>query len=54
MYEIKRTAEEIDRVMNWAAEGVDEGSHYPGMSYEDGIRNAIEWIVGDQEDAPDE
>ena len=49
-----RNDEEIARVENWAVEGVDEGSHYPGMSYEQGIMDTIAWLRGDSEDAPGE
>lgn len=48
-----RPQNEIDEVMNWASEGVDAGSKYPGMSYEEGIRDAIDWITGLTDDRPD-
>jgi len=50
---IKRTQKEIDEVMNWASEGIDEGSKFHGMSYEEGIRDAIDWITGFTDDRPD-
>ena len=28
------------------------GTRYPGMSYEEGVRDALEWIVGDRDEAP--
>lgn len=31
---IVRTETEIVRVENWAVEGIDEDTRYPGMSYE--------------------
>ena len=49
-----RTDEEIARVENWAMKGVDEGSRYPGMSYEQGIADTLAWLRGDIEDAPGE
>lgn len=33
-YEIKRTDAEIDEQLNKAADGINDGSQYPGMSYE--------------------
>lgn len=51
---IVRTEDEVARVENWAVEGFDEGSHFPGMSYEEGILDTIQWLRGDIDDAPDE
>lgn len=53
-YRNTRTDEEINRVLNWVAEGLDEGSHCPGASYEDGIHAALNWLFGFFEDAPDD
>ncbi len=50
---VKRTDEEINDVRNWATEGIDQGSHYPGMSYEDGIEAALAWVFGDTDNRPD-
>jgi hypothetical protein len=50
--ELARTQEEIDRLENWAAEGQDNGTHYFGMSYEDGIRNTIDWLLGRSDTSP--
>jgi hypothetical protein len=33
-------------------QGQDNGSHYSGMSYEDGIQSAINWLIGDTDDSP--
>jgi len=41
------TQDEIDEILNWCAEGLDEGSHYPGMSYEEGVQDAIQWLQGE-------
>lgn len=44
---INKTEEEIDDVLNRASEAEDEGvSKYPGMSYEQGIKAALEWALG--------
>lgn len=51
-----RTDEEIARVENWAvaAESLEDGSNYPGMTYEQGVLDTLFWLRGDSEDAPDE
>lgn len=52
MKTIVRTDQEIDQVLNKAADGINEGSAYPGMSYEDGIQAFADWLFGYTEDAP--
>jgi len=52
-YEIKRPSDEIDNLLNRCNEQIEKGeSKYPGMSYEQGIREAIEWITGWGDDPP--
>lgn len=46
MYEIERSEEEINDVLNKAMEGVDKGSKWPGMSYEQGVLAALDWLFG--------
>ena len=41
MFEVERQSEEIYDLMNWAQEGIDQGTRYPGMSYEQGILDAL-------------
>lgn len=52
--EIVRTEEEVNRVLNWAAEGVEQGTRYSGMSYEQGIQDMCDWLTGHSGVAPDE
>ena len=53
MYRIKRTDEEIDAIISACMEKEDEGgSRYPGMTYEQGLKEALMWIVGDLEGDP--
>ena len=41
------TENEINNVLNECAEREDLGeTKYPGMTYEQGVRNAIEWLQG--------
>jgi len=51
---VVRTDDEIARVENWAVEGVDYGSRYHGMSYEQGICDILQWLRGDSDVAPDD
>ncbi|WP_448338808.1 hypothetical protein AB9L11_11725 [Desulfovibrio piger] len=54
--DVVRTDDEIARVENWAVavEGSDEESNYPGMTYEQGVMDTLEWLRGDSDTAPDE
>lgn len=51
-YEIKRTDAEINEQLNKAADGINDGSQYPGMSYEDGIQAFADWLFGDSNKKP--
>ncbi len=37
---------EIDDVLNACCEAEEEGSNWPGMSYEQGVQAAILWMQG--------
>lgn len=52
MYTITRTQDEIDKQLNLANEGIDEGTKYPGMSYEEGIQAMYDWLTGFIDNAP--
>jgi predicted secreted Zn-dependent protease len=53
MYEINQRDEDIDTQLNRASDQFDKGgSRYPGMSYEQGVRDAIDWINGQSDDPP--
>lgn len=47
---IVRTAKEIDDVLGKVEDG--EASAYPGMTYEQGIAEALRWVLGEQDEAP--
>lgn len=51
---IVRTEQEINWVANWAHTAIDEGTHYAGMSYEQGLVDMLDWLTGDSDYAPDE
>jgi hypothetical protein len=45
----KPTEQEIEEMISWCADAEDNGSHFRGMTYEQGIRAAIEWMLGEGE-----
>lgn len=50
---IEPTQSDIDTVLDKCSESQDIGeSRYPGMTYEEGLRDAIEWMQGDADDHP--
>lgn len=50
---IIRTEQEIWDLLNQCADAEVTGvSSYPGMSYEQGVKAAIEWIIGDTNEHP--
>ena len=52
MYETVRTEKQIDDVLNAASEGIEKGSKWRGMSYEQGVEAGIRWLIGDIDDNP--
>lgn len=50
MFETSRTEDAIESQIVAANHG---GSpKYPGMSYEDGVRDALAWVIGESDDEP--
>jgi len=48
-----REQAEIDDVLNKCLEAEDAGqSVYPGMTYEQGVKVALEWVQGETDEAP--
>lgn len=48
-----RTPDEIDEAKNAAWDSKNDNvSKYPGMSYEDGVIAALDWITGDVDEHP--
>lgn len=53
MYRVQRTDEEVNALLYEALERVHTGnSKFSGLSYEEGIVAAIDWLNGDTEDNP--
>ena len=51
--EIVRTQAEVDKVIDTCIENnTNNRQRYSGMTYEDGIRAGIEWLIGDTDDYP--
>ncbi len=53
IYEIVRDQLEIDALIGKCIDQQSSGvSRFPGMTYEQGIREALEWVIGDTDDDP--
>ena len=50
--ELKRTEAEINEQHDLACDGVENGTKYSGMSYEEGVRETINWMLGYTNDKP--
>ncbi len=46
---MKRTEKEIYELIDQANERIENGDLYTGMSYEDGVKDALEWILGGED-----
>ncbi len=49
---MKPTQEQIDEQMNRAADASEYGTAVPGASYEEGVGNALRWVIGDWSEEP--
>lgn len=49
-----KTENEIYSLIDDAMEAQADGSKYGGMSYEDGIEAACQWILGNSDEYPTE
>jgi len=47
-----KTKEEIYKQIDKAMEAINEGGKFNGMSYEDGVKYALEWVCGDSDEEP--
>lgn len=53
MYEVKRSQQEIDDLRNRVVPAIDAGeTRFRGMTYEQGIDEAIRWLFGETDDHP--
>lgn len=50
---MKPTQAEIDELLDAVSEEINKGSsRFHGMSYEEGIRDTIEWMTGETDEHP--
>ena len=49
---IVKSNKEIEGVLDQVFKGIEEGSQYPGMYYEEGVQNMYDWLIGNADDAP--
>jgi hypothetical protein len=48
-----RTQEEVNQQLDKVNDNINKGiSKYPGMTYEEGIRAAIDWMSGESDEPP--
>jgi len=47
-----RTQKEIEELVGQIIDRADKGSKFPGMSYEEGVQAACEWIMEESDDHP--
>jgi hypothetical protein len=52
MYHNVRPDGQVDNLRNWAADGINTGTKYSGMSYEQGIEDTLAWLFGDTDENP--
>lgn len=53
-YRNVRSDDEVHEVMDWVDSGIENGSHFPGMSYEDGMRAMFDWLTLSEAESPTE
>jgi hypothetical protein len=49
---MKPTTAQIDKVLNQCADAQEHGTHFFGMTYEDGVDAAIRWMLGEDDENP--
>ena len=50
--EVVRSDDKVDALIDRCIKNKYDKSEYPGMSYEEGIIAAIEWLTGECDDYP--
>jgi hypothetical protein len=50
--QIKINKIEIDEQIREASDSIDDGSNFPGMTYEEGVIAALDWVLGNREESP--
>lgn len=52
MRDIKEIEDAAERASEMQSNAEQNGSKYPGMKYEDGLREAFDWITGNSDEDP--
>ena len=47
-----KTRKEVDEQIDKAQQAIESGEGYHGMSYEEGVKAALEWVMGDIDEEP--
>jgi hypothetical protein len=50
-YAIKRSDEDIDRLLGWAWNADGQGRN-PTLTFEEGVKDALSWLFGERDDSP--
>ncbi len=49
---LARTEDEVNEQLSLAGEGIDNGTRWPALSFEDGVDQALRWALGWADDRP--
>ena len=44
--------QDMTDLLDWCMDADNDGSHYPGMTYEQGIRAVLDWLAGESDNPP--
>ena len=47
-----KTRKEVDEQIDKAQQAIESGEGYHGMGYEEGVKAALEWVMGDIDEEP--
>ena len=47
-----KTRKEVYEQIDKAQQVIESGEGYHGMSYEEGVKAALEWVIGDIDEEP--
>lgn len=42
----ERTEEEVYKILDACSEAIEKGGNFSGLTYEDGVKMGIEWLMG--------
>ena len=44
--------QDMSDLLDWCMDADNEGTHYHGMTYEQGIRDTLDWLAGESDSPP--